>query len=405
MKIIRQILRRNIRQPVFALAVVLFAAVLTVVLCHLYKTEQEEQRSLAQTYASVPVTFRITELDGSLPSQVPGWIADLFTERGMGPNLAPFVGSLHVRINFGGSYYYTKTDESGAEREILDGCVFSGIHSLRVAEELTEDWGGKVCWYDGYDESILATEEPVCLVPESRKDLQELKLRFTYNTMHNGITYDRTCEKVLKVAGYYIDEGNSNIYIPFELMDQCFSELGQPRTYCQVFAVLNDNTQLAALREAAAMWFAEPDPEGKLTEWGRFGYEYYLYALEIDDYMLQNLNTDMKNDQMLNKLASAVVFAMSAGAGFLTGFLVIRARKRDITLMRTLGASQISIFIEFSLEQVLCIAFGIVLGGWYTLWQPAQNLLLFGGIYFAGLTAALIVFLRRNLISNIKNDE
>ena len=73
--------------------------------------------------------------------------------------------------------------------------------------------------------------------------------------------------------------------------------------------------------------------------------------------------------------------------------------------MRTVGASQRTIFAELSMEQMLCVVLGIILGGSYTLWQPIGNLVLFSIIYFAGLSTALIVFLRQNLLNTMKEDE
>lgn len=104
-------------------------------------------------------------------------------------------------------------------------------------------------------------------------------------------------------------------------------------------------------------------------------------------------------------MASAVVLALSAGAGFLTGFLVIRSRKREIVLMRTMGASQVSIYGELALEQLACIVVGILVVGSYTLWQPVGNLALFGCVYYIGLTVALPIFLRKNLLTTVKADE
>ena len=73
--------------------------------------------------------------------------------------------------------------------------------------------------------------------------------------------------------------------------------------------------------------------------------------------------------------------------------------------MRTMGASQISIFIQLAVEQMLCIVAGIFLGGLVFLWQPIEKLGLFGGIYLIGLAAALLIFLRKNLLTSIKEDE
>ena len=403
---IKRIFRRNTRQPLATLAVILFAAVLTVVLCYLHKSGQEEQRSFEETYVSVPVIFRVTALDGTKTESIPGWIADLFTDRGMKPNLAPHVGELYARIHNSAEYPYTATDSNGATIETTLEIGVAGISSLYVAEELTENYGGVIHWKNGYDESILSTEELVCLVPESMKEEETMELTFTYKgTAPNGQPFSKTTTRTLQVVGYYIDKGNSMLYCPYTVMTQIFAELGKSKTISQICAKLNDNYALDQLYEDAALWFAKPNPTGEKTEWGQFGFDYYFYALDVDDFMLKNLEMNMKNSMRLNALASMVVFILSAGAGFLTGFLVIRARKREIALMRTMGGSQVAIYGELALEQLACIAVGILLGGSYTLWQPIGRLALFGGVYYVGLTVALLIFLRKNLLTIIKEDE
>ena len=403
---LKRIFRHIFRQPLSALAVVLFAGVLSTVLCYLHLSGIQEQISYAETYASVPVTFRVTDLDGSKPKFIEGWIVDLFSDRGIEPNFAPYVDELYVRTSRKGNCYYTLVDENGIPRDIANYMNVAGICSLRVAEELSEKWGGQVHWYDGYDESILATEEAVCLVPESMKDAPEVKLAFEYVKHYaNGKTDRLSKEMTLKVAGYYVDKGNSRIYCPYELIRQVYTAFNLSKEIEELCAVLNDNANLAALKETAALWFAKPNPAGNKTEWGRFGYDHYLYAMDIDDTMLTNLEYSMKNSMRLNQLASAVIFVLSAGAGFLTGFLVIRSRKREISLMRMMGGGQVSIFTELALEQLCCIALGILVGGSYSMWQPVDRLALFGVIYFVGLSVALIVFLRKNLLSGSKEDE
>ena len=411
----QNIFRRNTRQPLAALAVLLFAAVLTVVLCHLDISGRDEQLSYEQTYASVPVFFKVVDLDGSKPKDytgINGWVMDLFDDDWLTPSLTPYVRDVHVRVSLSGKYYVL--DENGepvlnaAGNQQTKTQTTTGVSSTRVAEELTEGWGGKIYWNEGYDESILMTEEFVCLVPESMQYYQEIELEYTYSYNPSG-SYGDSREKKIKrtfqVAGYYVDPGNTRIYCPFETLSYIHAYLGRSKTIEEIGAILNDNTKLDELKADAAQWFATPNPMGNKTPWGRYDYDYYLYAMSFDDTMLHNLETNMKNSMRLNSLASAVVFALSAGAGFLTGFLVIRSRKREISLMRTMGASQLSIFAELTLEQMLCIALGIALGGSYGLWQPVQRLLLFGGIYFVGLTAALIIFLRKNLLTTIKEEE
>lgn len=408
----KHIFIRNIRQPLSNIAVLLFAAVLTVVLCWLNQAQAEEQRSYAEAYASVPVFFKVTDLDGSKVKTVggiEGWVVDLFGEQGLKPNLALYVEELHIRV----SYYnvihkYPGYDPVRGPMEMTRTLTFTGISSTRVAEELTAGWGGSITWYDGYDESILQSDELVCIVPEELKDTTQLDVEFEYYVYLKGPDSDaelRWIPCTFKVVGYYKDAGNTRIYIPYPTMEAFYAKMGSSKEIEALGAILKDNNDLAALRETAAYWFAEPNPMGDPTPWGRYGYDYYFYALDIDDTMLNTLSAEMKNSIRMNKIASTIVFVLSAGAGFLTGFLVIRSRKREIALMRTMGASQSAIYLELAMEQLICVAAGILLGGGYALWQPAGQLCLFGGIYFLGLTAALLVFLRKNLLTTIKEDE
>ena len=403
---IKRLFRNNIRRPLYSLAVLLFATVMTLVLCFLHKSAQDEQKSFEETFVSVPVAFRVTDLDGSKPGTVEGWITDLFTEQGMAPNLAPYVAQLYTRVSRSGTYITYTTDARDFIVKVNNPVTVAGIGSLYVAEELTENWGGQTHWYEGFDESILLTEELVCLLPESMKDMTEIELHFTHTyTVGDFETVTVNTSRTFRVAGYYVDKGNSRIYCPYPAMKQIFAELSASKDLEEVCAILNDNNSLPQLRETAAQWFAQPNPTGEKTPWGRFGYESYFYALDIDDYMLRNLETNMKNSMQLNYLASVVVFVLSAGAGFLTGFLVIRARKREISLMRTMGASHPAIFMELALEQLMCVAAGILLGGMLFAWQPVQKLLLFGGIYVVGLSIALVIFLSKNLLTTMKEDE
>ena len=73
--------------------------------------------------------------------------------------------------------------------------------------------------------------------------------------------------------------------------------------------------------------------------------------------------------------------------------------------MRTLGASNIAVCAEFALEQLLCVVLGTGLGGSYALWTPIGRLCIFGVVYMTGLTIALLIFTRANLLATMKEDE
>lgn len=416
---LRNMLRRNRRQPLAALAVLLFSAVLTVSLCHLHRSGQAELQSFEDTYASVPVFIKVVDLDGSRPkdvSGVNGWVLDLLESDWMTPTLSPYVREIHMRVSIPGTYGMQdeqgKPILNGRKRTPLNGSQITvGISSTYMAEELTEGWGGKIYWNDGYGESVFSGNAFVCVVPQSMKHYEKVELTYRYDYWPTGVTGDlggaisMEFRQTFLVAGYYTDPGNHRIYCPFQTVDLIHTELRKTKVIEEIGAILKDNTQLPQFREDAAHWFVAPNPMGKETPWGKFGYENYLYALDIDDAMLTGLETNMRNSIRLNRLAFTAIFVLAAGAGFATGFLVTHTRRREIVLMRTIGVPHRRIFGEFALEQVLCVALGIFLGGSYTLWEPAKQLAVFACIYIAGLTAALLIFIKSNLLATIKEDE
>lgn len=401
---ITKIIKRIIRQPLSCVAVCLFAAVLSFSLCYLHASLEEELKSYEQTRDSIPVHFRITDLDGSGIKNnqvIEGWAISLFNNL----DLAEFSKDVQIRTESPGKA--ESIDGTNAEHSLK----IIGITTLGAAEELTPEYGGNVRWYEGFDESILETNQYVCLVPEDFDSGDVVLLTMAgagRRTTANGDTtigqYKQITQK-FTVVGRYTDEGNNNIYCPYNTAASLFVKIGGIKPIRYLKATLNDNSKIDQFREASAKWFAEPNPSGTKTPWGKMGFDYYLYALDIDDDLLQVVETNMKNSIYLNKFASVIVFILSAGAGFLTGFLIIRARKREIALMRTIGNSQISIFGEFSLEQLACVVAGIILGGGYSLWQPIGQLLIFGCIFYLGLAVALAVFLNKNLLTTIKEDE
>lgn len=409
---LKNILRRYRREPLAYIAVLIFAAVLTAVLCHLQRSHEEELKSFEETCLSVPVYFTVTDLDGTQVSGRKGidsWVADMFFQKNkLQPDISQFVKDLKIRLEIraiAGAVTLDEEDPFGSYVKILEQAEYlmlAGISSIRVAEELTPDYNGDFRWYEGYGEEILETEEFVCLVPEEYEG-EEVAVSFFYDDTATGDRRVYTCK--LSVVGRYTDLGNTTVYCPYFVVNGIYNRICEEKQIRSISATLVDNTRLEELKAVASHWFAAPNPLGGPTEWGKYGYEYYPYALDINDRLLQELATSMENSLTINRLSSALIFAMSALVGFLTGYLVIRSRKREIVLMRTVGCSNVSIYVQFALEQLICLVLGVLLGGSYTLWRPLWKLAVFIAVNFVGLNTALVVFLKANLLVSIKEDE
>lgn len=397
---IKRILLRMRGQPVFLMAVILVSTMFSIILCFLHQQGQEELRSFEETYHSVPVYIKVTDLDGSdidRTEPIQGLLADLFLEDSkFSPSFADLIRDLQMRM----SHRAFQGEDASLETGITEDLI--GITSLQVARELTVEYGGSIQWEPGYDESVFASDALVCVVPADFDGEGELQLTFTYKNIEEKIDKQYTCS--LQIVGRYTGSGNRKLYCPYAVMEQIYRRVSEPKKVEHISAILKDNGDLALLRETADQWFARPNPMGEPTPWGKFGFAYYFNALDINDSLLQNLEINLKNSLRMNRLAAAVVFVLSTGSGFLTGFLVIRARKREILLMRTLGTSNALVCLEFELEQLLCVVVGVILGGSSARWAPIGQLSIFAGTYLAGLTVALLIFIRSNLLATMKED-
>lgn len=393
-------LKRMKRTPLPAIMILLFGLVLSAVLCGLHSFNEAEQRSYEETRRTVPVTVSITNLSGTKRDdlEIPGWVADLLTKD---DGLSGYMKDVQL-----------KTTHPISNFQELKAAQLVGLTSVSADKRLWPENGASITWFEGYDETLLSSDALLCLAPESlTKDWdeetpgQQLYLYFSAPKPGLGETEILEFKLYLTVVGIYFGGAGNVIYAPYNTVERVWYKLQQERVIDSVSATLADNDLLDELKAQTGDWFAVPNPTGAKTEWGRFGYEHYLYALDVNDSTLQNLSSTLKNSILINRICTLLVFILSAGVGFLVGFLMIRQRKREIALMRTLGTPNRTVYLTFALEQMCSMILGTILGGAVFGWQPALRLLAFVGIYFVSLTASLIIFLHRNLLATMKEDE
>ena len=323
-----RMIRHIRREPLPALAVFLFAAILAGALCFLRQTQIRELEDYEKAYASVPVYFSVVDLDGTSPDDtIVGWAANLFYEwSNLEPSFSEFVKDVVLKMQYPSSAW--DEDEENKVKAGGRSIYVIGVSSLYLVPELTEDYGGSITWVDGYDESVLASKEWVCLVPEGFTNGSELQLMFSYKDPVTEELY--YTEEKLTVVGYTTSRSDKEyIYCPYGTLAKILSKIHAPYKLIGIGATMNDNDRLDELQAIADQWFARPNQTGKETPWGHYGYEYYPYALRIDDGLLKSLDATMKQSMTINRLSALAIFCVTAGAGFLIGFLIIRARKRE----------------------------------------------------------------------------
>lgn len=379
------------RTPLPALGVLIFAAVLAAVLSGLHAANASEKAQYEQVYRTLPVKLTVTNLKGTKSDDlgIYSHYEDLFTGEDLySDNLSAYIKDIQ-----------RKTTWNSCKAGNIMGLKLIGTSSVELCRELWPENGGAVLWADGYDESCLTGDQLVCLIPtgfDSDGDDQEDSGTITVYLTENQ-SYEFT------IVGTVT--GGQDLYCPYLTLKNCATDIDSYHDLDAMTATLKDNTQLEEFRQEMLRWFIEPDPSGMQVSMPGSSYQKYAFALDINDSQLRAAAETLENSLTVNRICTLLVFVLSAGAGFFVGFLMIRSRKREIALMRTLGEANSRVYLSFALEQMLCAVVGTVAGGTYFLWQPVDRLVLFCLIYFVGLSAALVVFLRGNLLSGMKEDE
>lgn len=398
-----QIMSQFRRRPLPPLAVVLFAVVISFALGGLQRANDAEQASFEEAFETTPVYFAVTDFRGQPSTQVWSWLCDPFLGRGyIEPYLDEYVGLLRMEMT-------AYIDGDYADYTLC------GITSAVTAPLLDSACGGEVTWFEGFDESIfertLEEGDLLCVIPETLYETlgegaTEIELQFASEAWNSATGHDYVTLTLTIAGTYAAPKQEFKIFCPYDVARRRNAERDRlSSTHATgVSGILNDNHRLEEFKAAAANWFGEVNPEGKATPWGKWGYEYYLYAIDVDDSVLQRLARNYQISIFINEMSSMLVLAFCTAAGFLIGFLLIRSRKREIGLMRTLGGSNFHIYLGFAAEQLLCIAAGIAVGGALMSFNAPRQLALFALVYFVGLSAALIVFLNKNLLSGLKEE-
>ena len=376
-----------------------FALIISMVLCGLNASNEAEIANFEQTRREIPITVTVMDLygDSSENLNLDTWVVNImsgFYNWGLSDYLTD------VRIGF--DLNIDMINGEWSDRQLR------GILSVNAAPELLPITNSAITWYEGYDESVFEGEELVCIVPAGYTDdadptTDEQELDMTFNTYSqpfpnlSGAAYNMV-SRLTVVGTYESTQSVRAIYCPYHTADTIRARLQVGVRVDSASATLKNNDDLEQFRLVAKRFFAEPDPNSTPDS-------NYDYSLKIDTEALDKAEAVLNNSITINRISTYLVFVLSAGAGFFLGFLMIRSRKREIILMRTLGKPNAAIYRDFAWEQMLRVLLGVAVGGAVFQWEPLGRLGMFVLVYFVGLSAALILFLNSKLLTNIKEDE
>ncbi len=399
------------RRPGGVAAAALIGIVVSLLLCVLCKSRADSAKHMEEVYDRIDVTCDVTNLAGTKTDNLsaPEWVLRLFTTDVTTVNGAPlersfssFIEDVRIKgtLNAGSAY--------------VGDIALTGITGLDVANALRAENMVEITWFDSYDGTVFAGDSPVCLVPED---------------IFESLPQDNRADRVLTLQIYPDDTGDEQrdvfrdfviagtytgtgaVYCPWSV----WYELSQTANgFCvldSIGATFRSNGEIRQFWDmVGSLFFVEPSADGTKTEWiSSPVYKYYPYALSINDTTLRQTMSSLSFNQSIMSYLSWAVIVLSTGGGFLTGFLLVRQRKRELALQRVLGVSLLSMFLGVMTEEWLSAAAGTVLCVAVFLSvthasPPWGYIAVFLVVYTVGLSAALTGFLRKDFTRELEGE-
>lgn len=227
---------------------------------------------------------------------------------------------------------FKQRDSSNTLRGVSDPSIDS---MLVEALQYTE-------WQEGYDESALRGDQPVCLAPASSGlELGEQREFFLID-QENTVS--------LTVVGLY-ELGYSNsaraYYCSLDwLVDTCH-RMEVPVHYNALEMRLGGLRQLDVFK----------------TKMQELGMDSGGAILVINDALLREIVSQLSRQIRLLESALPVLLALVAGIGFGLGFLLLRGRKKEAAVMRSLGMRRMQVAGIFLTETAAQALAGTLAGG------------------------------------------
>lgn len=228
------------------------------------------------------------------------------------------------------------------EHSICSILTFASDPGLSAVE------GARIELYEGWDESILATRERVCLIPV---DEVELWPEGTVNVMRPD-GYSQT----LTIIGTVTNGPGSVYYTPLHMSWSDESNVITRIESCS-FSI-RDNARLDECKAALYEVFLEPKLSNDLST----GYGLIVH----DESYLATVDEIETNISML-RILLPVLMVMVGCIGFFASYMTTRSRRKEFAVMRCLGMNQRKIFAIVFFEQAVLAILGGGIGigaGW-----------------------------------------
>ena len=400
-------LRMGFRRKVAALLVILLAGVMTVFLLSYPRLIQRTEGRLEDAYDAITITGEILHKDGHSTPAISRSLwhtlrdSEYLADYRAGADYAAVLPTMSQLLMTCPGYqlddpglaqalsdlYNQKKQENSISRSDPLGTV-KAISALTVYNPLLQVQAD-IEWAEGYDESCLAGNQPVALVPSSYGYTlgSTMSLAFSIPTGYAPLQ--------VKVVGLVPLSSESSIFIPLQTLEAAYMQV-------------EDSIEFSL----SSMVFSLTDSR-KLQDFNAF-----LKGLKntsrlnirLDDEIFHGTIDPIQSNLKMLQGLYPVFFLAVAVIGFVLCFLLVRRRKQEFAVMRLLGEPGKQITAKALLEQTMLCLVGVVLGTVVVLagGLGAFSILTCGGVvlcYSIGSALAVMLMVRVNVMEILRDKE
>lgn len=277
-----------------------------------------------------------------------------------------------------------------------------------------------VTYFDGYDGSLFAGNEPVCLMDREKFERLELSpgqeytvTLFTFKESKGTKGVFKGGETTLRIVGTYEDPGSVftglpiHLVCPYRTLRQAFSEENLSIWPSKAALRIPDPENLNALKALLGDIGILPVDKNLDSVNASYG----KTAVINDSVYIGTAEPAMRTLSLLRSLYPAV-FSAVALIALLVSYLLMQSRRNEIAIQRSLGTGRLRIFLSFFAESACVCLLGTaaaLAAGLLLLGQPPAALLPpalgFAGSYLLGSAAAVLLLLRTDVLAILAASE
>ena len=348
----------------FRSAIVIVVSIVMVLFINMYANAiTQHVQTLAELHADIDVDGHVTSADGSRTDDLnisenliaqleqSGFVSQEIYSRNLRYGLEPWQDTRPVEIY----------------NNLINSPRLVGVNTIAAIPDFSHDKAIGPLYLDGYDNEIFSSSKKVCIVSE--EFLQntgfelgsEVQFAVAENPDLDSLRRGETNSQglvTMEIVGVYPGSDRAPVYYPWATSTELYQELDLPLTWDRARFTLQNTEDLEDFKAYLKnLRFVSPYEIGSNPNprQDRLGFI-------INDAILVNATASVKSYIDFMTVLYPVIYLLCAGIGFWVSYLLVRLRKPEFAIMRSLGASRTVSFMSFFIQQTLLCVLGAALG-------------------------------------------